>query len=435
MSTSVQPKHRDAAPASQIFPHPGKRPARPTEDPFHIPPEGFEDAEPGTVLHTRPVDIGFLGLLRQRVTAWQLLYRTTDPQGNPEVSVTTVLVPAGHDPHSPRVLAYQCAINSSQRSCFPSYCLLQGARGPFANPQIELLLMAAALRQGWVVSVADHGGQPGRYVVARQPGYHVLDGLRATLQFAELRLPVDTPIGLWGYSGGGLASSWTAEMAPSYAPELNIVAAALGSPASDPSKILERTDGGVFAGLGIAAISALRGSYPALDSALTKHLTRRGEEIMTTVRGLSTGQAVGRYALRSFDRYVDMPIADLMALPDVAAMSEELRLGKVAPTCPVYIYSAVHDQLVGIDEVDHQAGFYAAHGTDVTYRRDRLSEHLSLVVLGAPAALRWLAQRLEGMTPESGTRTVTSMLGSTPALWTIAVMSAAAARVLAGRAL
>ncbi|MBB4855483.1 hypothetical protein HNP40_002885 [Mycobacteroides chelonae] len=39
------------------------------------------------------------------------------------------------------------------------------------------------------------------------------------------------------------------------------------------------------------------------------------------------------------------------------------------------------DQLVGIGEVDHQASFYAAHGNDVPYRRDRLSEHLSLVVL------------------------------------------------------
>ncbi|MFD6197435.1 lipase family protein [Mycobacteriaceae bacterium NPDC060252] len=435
MSTSVQPKHRAVAPVPQIFPHPGKRPAHPADDPFHLPPDGFGDVAPGTVLRARPVDIGFLGLRRQRVTAWQLLYRSTDPHGAPEVSVTTVLVPAGHDPHSPRLLAYQCAINSSERSCFPSYCLLQGARGPFANPQIELLLMAAALRQGWIVSVADHGGQPGRYVVARQPGYHVLDGLRATLRFGELRLPADTAIGLWGYSGGGLASSWSAEMAPDYAPELNIVAAALGSPASDPSKILERADGGLFAGLGIAAISALRGSYPALDSVLTEHLTRRGEEIMTTVRGLSTGQAVGRYALRNFDRLVNLPIDELMALPDVAAMSEDLRLGKVAPTCPVYIYTAVHDQLVGIDEVDRQADFYTTHGADVTYRRDRYSEHLSLVILGAPAALRWLAQRLEGMEPESGTRTVNSMLGSTPALWTMAVMSAAAARVLGGRQL
>lgn len=139
--------------------------------------------------------------------------------------------------------------------------------------------------------------------------------------------------------------------------------------------------------------------------------------------------------MRSLDRYVDRPIAELMALPGLAAMSEDLRLGKVAPTCPVYVYTAVRDQLVGIDEVDRQVNFYATHGTDVTYRRDQLSEHLSLVVLGAPAALRWLAQRLEGMEPESGTCTVRSMLASTPALWTIAVMSGAAARVLSGRLL
>ncbi|MGH3723495.1 MAG: lipase family protein [Mycobacterium sp.] len=435
MSSVVQPRHRGVAPTPEIFPHPGRRPARPVDDPFHVPPAGFRDEAPGAVLRVRPVDIGFVGRLRQRVTAWQLLYRTTDPHGGPEVTTTTVLVPVGHNPESPRLLAYQCAINSSARHCFPSYCLLQGARGPFANPQIELLLMAAALREGFIVGVADHGGQPGRYAVGRQPGYHVLDGLRATLAFTELRLPADTPIGLWGYSGGGLASSWTAEMAPTYAPELNIVGAALGSPASDPSKILDRVNGRPFAGLGVAAISALRDAYPELDSVLQEHLSPKGARMLTRVKSMSTGEAVIWYVMRNLDRYCDRPIAELMALPEIELMAEDLRLGKNTPTCPVYVYSGVHDQLVGIAEVDRQAQFYADQGVEVTYRRDRLSEHVSLALLGAPAALRWLAQRLEGMEPESGTSTVWSMLASIPALWTIAGMSAAAARVLTGRML
>lgn len=418
-------------------PHPGTRPVRPVDDPFHVPPDGYRSTPAGTLLRTRRVDIGFLGRLRQRVIGWQLLYRTTDPHGVPEVTATTVLVPQGHRAHQPRLMGYQCAINSSERTCFPSYALLQGARGPMANPALELLLMASALRRGWVLSVADHGGQPGRYVVARQPGYHVLDGLRATLAFSELRLAPDTPIGLWGYSGGGLASSWTAEMAPGYAPELNIVGAALGSPASDPSAILERVDGGVFAGLGVAAVSALRDSYPALDNALTQHLSRRGEARLAAVKTMSTSQAITRFMLTKFSKYTDSSLAELMTIPDVAAMSEGLRLGKVAPVCPVLVYSAVRDQLVGIAEVDRQTTFYATHGTELTYRRDRLSEHLSLTVLGAPVALDWLAHQFgdDGPAPAAGVQTVWSMLASGPALRGLVTMMAAAARVLTGRQL
>ena len=57
---------------------PNEKPLVPDRDPFYLPPAGFEHAEPGTVLRSRDVELAFLGLIRQRVTATQLLYRTTD---------------------------------------------------------------------------------------------------------------------------------------------------------------------------------------------------------------------------------------------------------------------------------------------------------------------------------------------------------------------
>ena len=35
-----------------------------------------------------------------------------------------------------------------------------------------------------------------------------------------------TPTGMLGYSGGSIATEWASELAPSYAPELNIIGAA-----------------------------------------------------------------------------------------------------------------------------------------------------------------------------------------------------------------
>ena len=70
------------------------RPLLPTDDPFYQPPAGFQHAAPGTVLRSRDVEVAFLGLIPQPLTATQLRYRTTDMHGNAEATVTTVILPA-----------------------------------------------------------------------------------------------------------------------------------------------------------------------------------------------------------------------------------------------------------------------------------------------------------------------------------------------------
>lgn len=206
-----------------------QRPVLPSKDPFYQPPPGFEHAEPGTVLRSRDVELGFLGLIPQRVRATQLLYRSIDRHGEPQAAVTTALVPAGHARHQPRhVVSYQCAIDAVTSRCF-SYALRRRARAVGSLAQFEYLLMAAALAEGWVVSVPDHEGPDGMWGAPHEPGYRVLDGLRATLNFERFGLAADSKVGIWGYSGGGLASAWAAEMHAGYAPELNVVGAVLGS--------------------------------------------------------------------------------------------------------------------------------------------------------------------------------------------------------------
>ena len=70
----------------------------PADDPFYDPPQGFQHAAPGTVLRSRGVEVAFLGLIPQKFTATQLLYRTTDMNGEPEATVTTVIAPAERAP-------------------------------------------------------------------------------------------------------------------------------------------------------------------------------------------------------------------------------------------------------------------------------------------------------------------------------------------------
>ncbi|HEY5841898.1 MAG TPA: lipase, partial [Mycobacterium sp.] len=138
---------------------PNEKPLVPDRDPFYLPPAGFEHAEPGTVLRSRDVELAFLGLIRQRVTATQLLYRTTNMSGEPEAAVTTVIVPAEPSPHHPcPMVSYQCAIDAVSARCFPSYAMRRRSHALGALAQFEYLLVAAAIAEGWAVSVPDHEG-------------------------------------------------------------------------------------------------------------------------------------------------------------------------------------------------------------------------------------------------------------------------------------
>jgi len=139
------------------------RPLLPGDDPFYNPPQGFQHAEAGTVLRSRDVEVAFLGLIPQQFTATQLLYRTTDMNGDPEATVTTVIAPAERAPGQVcPVLSYQCAIDAVTSRCFPSYALRRRSVAPGALAQFEFFLIAAALAEGWAVSVPDHDGSKGR---------------------------------------------------------------------------------------------------------------------------------------------------------------------------------------------------------------------------------------------------------------------------------
>jgi alpha-beta hydrolase superfamily lysophospholipase len=376
---------------------PGARPQLPSDDPFYDPPGGFHHAAPGTVLRSRDVELAFFGLIPQRVKASQLLYRTTDMHGNPDVAATTVIVPAERAPKAVTpVVSYQCAIDAVSSRCFPSYALRRHAHATGAVAQFELLLVAAALAEGWAVSVPDHEGRLGMWGAPYEPGYHVLDGVRAALSSKRLGLSPEAPIGLWGYSGGGLATAWAAEMSGTYAPELDIVGAVLGSPVGDLGHTFRRLNGTFMSGLPALVVTALAHIYPDLDRIIQEHATEEGKVLLKRLHTMTTAEAVIRMANKDMDDMVDVPLEQILDMPEVQHVFEEIKLGVAVPTPPVLIVQAVHDQLISVAVIDELADAYRSGGASVTYHRDMLSEHLLLHPLSAPMALRWLTDRFNG---------------------------------------
>lgn len=380
----------------------------PAEDPFYVPPAGYESTSPGTVLRTRAMPVEMFQTFPLKVQSWQLLYRTTDFNGHPYASVTTLMVPDG--PTKPRpLLSYQTAYDSTNRQCAPSYTLHEGAAIDLSNPNapwaqtgipgLELALAAAGLEQGWAVAMPDPGGIDNHFFT-RDMGYAVLDGVRAAEHFGSGGLAgTSTPVGFMGYSGGGIGTSWTAEMQPSYAPELNVAGMAYGAPVPDGAAAT-RAVGGHFAG-GLLPISIAAGGhiYPGFAARADRYLTPQGRTMVAEAAAQCPMQPILGHPWLDASTVLNVPVEQFLADPVIAQSVAGAKRGVATPTAPIYLFNGINDEASTIASTDALVAGYCASGARVTYRRvefpDLISAH-GAVASNIPAAFAWLKERLEG---------------------------------------
>ncbi|GAA4407594.1 lipase family protein [Tsukamurella soli] len=390
-------------------------PLPPEEDPFHRPPPGFEQLPPGTVLRSRRVQVGVFGRIGLKNRAWQVQYRTADHLGAPRTSVATLIEPRGPRRVPRPLLSYQCAIDAIAPRCFPSYALRRGARSYGAATRWELLNIGMALARGWAAVVPDHEGVSGNWGAPRESGYCTLDAIRAARSFEPFDVADDDPTVMWGYSGGGLATAWAAELHPEYAPELAIAGAVLGSPVGSLRNTFLRLAGGPFGGLALTVVAGLYRAYPEFHAFLDAHVTPRGRELLAQADSLSTVEALARF--RNFDPadLLDMPLADFMAGAPVRDMFADIEPGTRAPSCPVLVLQGVPDPVISIADVDGLVEAYRDRGARIEYWRDRGAEHIALAVVSVTPSLDWLAARC--VDARATARTRTSVLALRPGVW------------------
>ncbi|MHB1712795.1 MAG: lipase family protein [Acidimicrobiales bacterium] len=356
----------------------------PSEDPFYAAGEELAAIEPGTRLDSRPVSFRSKWVPVE-ASGWQLRFRSTDTAGEPISSVATLLVPNRPWPTGNRPLvSYQCAVDSLGQRCDPSYTLRRGS-------QRETPLMAAALRRGWAVVTSDYTGPRHAYGAGLVAARITLDGIRAALAFEPAALGAGTPVGAWGYSGGGQATVWAAEQHPAYAPEIRLLAAAAGGVPTD-SRTLRRIDGHFFSGLSLGAAVGIDREYP--ETKLEAILNEDGHRAFDEIADMTVDELVAYFPYRNLRELTTE--ADPFDTDGARATIEALRLGKVLPAAPIYLYHSVYDQLVPVSGADELARAYRDGGVETRLRRTHLGEHVMAAVTGIPGALRFLSHHLDG---------------------------------------
>jgi secretory lipase len=185
-------------------------------------------------------------------------------------------------------------------------------------------------------------------------------------------------------------------MSGSYAPELNIVGAVLGSPVGDLGHTFRRLNGTYMSGLPALVVAALADIYPELNRVIQAHTTEEGKALLQRLHKMTTAEAIIRMAKKDMGDMLDRPLEQILDTPAVKHVFDDIKLGAAVPTPPVLIVQAVHDQLISVEDIDELADTYESGGASVTYHRDLFSEHILLHPMSAPMTLRWLTDRFNG---------------------------------------
>jgi hypothetical protein len=378
-------------------------PAAPDPSRFYDRPARLAHRDLGEVVRSRPIQLPDSAGFPAGTQAWQLLYRSTNFRGGPMPVVTTVLRPSSGRPAG--LVSFQEAEDASYWACAPSH-FLRAADNPEGAPSTDTESISQLLQHGFAVSVPDYEGPQSMFGARRQPGYAILDGLRAAIAFPDLGIGRRTPLAMWGYSGGSMASGWAAEVQPRYAPELHLRGTALGGFLTRILSGFKAVNSGPAAGFIPGLSPSLFRSNTRLGRAFDRHLNPEGRAALGRGATQCLNDNLTEFAGVDMSSYLDIPWEDFVQLKNVRDFRPH-NLGRGTPGSPLYVYHAVNDELVYISHTDHAVQRYCSRGTPVEYHRVQVGEHLSLQASAIPAAVAWLTDRLASSGPAKGCTTVT----------------------------
>jgi hypothetical protein len=359
-------------------------------------PASLAGDHPGQVLKSKPVSIEAVGF-PVPYKAWQIQYVTENTFGVLQADVATVVRPVKASA-TPRLLSYQPAIDSDSASCQPSYVLTQ----PPAVLGFESLgglesfaAVATGTSLGYTVVIPDFEGPHNEWTAGVEEGYGTLDGIRAAENFAPLDLNgAATPVGLMGYSGGSQASEFAAEEAPTYAPGLDIVGAAIGGLPVNIGHIAAKADGGLFAGVYFAAAVGIARAYPQID--INSLLNPAGKQMAKAIGGMCIEQFVPTYLFQRIESYTMGGLSPLDD-PAIQQVIADDTMGSIGvPLIPMQVYMATDDELVVTPDVTTLVNRYCAAGEKIQYIEFPLAEHITAEAEGLPGAIAYIQARFAG---------------------------------------
>lgn len=374
----------------------------PDHDPFYTysGPIPLRQIAPGTVLKKRSVTLA-LGAQATPVKAQQLLYRTTGQLGQPTATVTTVIKPTSV-PVQPNIVEYLSFYDGLGSQCDPSYTLAGGQQTDSATRQQAMeegLLIDWYLSMGWVVTVPDFEGTHLDWMAGKESGYGALDGIRATQSY--LHVGPATKVALSGYSGGAVAADWASELAPAYAPTLNIVGVAEGGIPVNYTHLFKYVNGDQVNSSTMPGI--LLGLARAYHLDLTPYLSSYGAKLVKAESRACITSVFGDYPGLTYQKLMKPKYRDMFRVPVFARIFNDQIMGTAPghPRTPLFMgvgnSDGIGDGVMRADDVKALAHEYCTQGVTVRFEQYDRANHVSAAAFFEPQTGPFLQARFAGL--------------------------------------
>ena len=341
-------------------------------------PDPLPPGSPGALIRTAPLAHPPSG-----TKAFRVLYHSRSIAGA-DIAVSGLLfVPAHTTTANAPIITYAHGTTGLGDQCAPS---MRGGSGEVA------LIARFAIALGYVVVATDYeglgtpGGHP--FLVGQSEGRGVLDAARAAIAVGDATSPA-SPVIVLGHSQGGGAALFAAELAPTYAPELNVKGAVAGAPATELSFLSGTTASGPLFGFSIMATAGFEAAYPDL----APPLTGAGKAAVAKA-ATSCLEPLGDYATTAFS---DIFTADPTTDPRFAAAIAANTAGVHPTPVPIFVYHGDADQVVPVAaSLRYLQRACQTGGYTIERKTYRGADHISVIALALFDIEQWMADRLAG---------------------------------------
>ena len=318
---------------------------------LYEPPRPLPLAPPGTLIWAKK----FTGLtLNPPSTIWRILYHSRNRTGHDIAVSGFAVIPTAPAPDGDRpVYAWAHGTAGLGDQCAPSHEIRDNLP-PFGGQQLE---------RGAVLVATDYEGLgtpgPATGPVGMAEAHAVLDSIRAVTT-----LPGVGNLGtvvVAGHSQGGAAALLSAEQAPTYAPELNLVGVAAVAPGVELPALVDHLADSPSRGLAVIGANGFKAAYPKL--ALSDILTPKAIADTAAVQSECTDAIIERYrSLPTNDVIKSVPTSNA----ELRRILEQNSPGTIAPHVPLFVGVGDADEQVPSALSEQLGAKYCANGATLT---------------------------------------------------------------------
>lgn len=359
----------------------------PEPGPFYNAPATVP-TDPGQVVRVASLNTGVA-----RANGYRILYSSRDRNDRPLVVSGMVLVPesATPGPEGLPVVAWAHGTTGIAKRCAPSLEPKAALKSVFGVQEL--------VDAGYVVVATDYAGLGSEgfhaYLIGTSEAHSVLDAVKAVRSRPEWH--AGSRYVLYGHSQGGHAALWATQLAPTYAPDLELLGTAVLAPATDLAATLtadvDKPAGKVlgamalvswshlYPGAGLAGIVRPR-DVPLMDELASGCLETDAQELSE----LPVLERVSDDYLLS-DPTTTQPWADI------------IRDNSVHPsdiTVPLFVAQGTDDEIIPPSVTTNWVTEMCAEDPDVDYREYADKGHISVGPAAVEDVTAWIAARFAG---------------------------------------